>query len=103
MPDVRVQARLAAVAAGPLTVGRWLLGSGATYEAASKRFAPFDRLAAPDPRARRALAELARATLAAGRRVLLTVNNNAEGCAPLSIMALVEELAGSGRPPAGRR
>jgi uncharacterized protein YecE (DUF72 family) len=103
MPDVRVQARLAGVAAGPLTVGRWLLGSGATYEAASKRFAPFDRLAAPDPRARGALAELARAALAAGRRVLLTVNNNAEGCAPLSVVALVEELAGSGRPPADRR
>ncbi|HXO42312.1 MAG TPA: DUF72 domain-containing protein [Thermoanaerobaculia bacterium] len=103
MPDVRVQARLAGVASSPLTVGRWLLGSGASYEAASKRFAPFDRLVAPDPVARRALAGLAREALAAGRRVLLTVNNNAEGCAPLSIVALAEELAASGRPPANRR
>ena len=103
MPDVRVQARLAGVAAAPLTVGRWLLGSGASYEVASKRFAPFDRLAAPDPVARRALAGLARGALAAGRRVLLTVNNNAEGCAPLSIVALARELAASGRPPADRR
>jgi uncharacterized protein YecE (DUF72 family) len=92
MPDVRVQAHLAGTAAGPLTVGRWLLGSGATYEAASRRFAPFNRLAAPDPRTRRALAEVARGALAAGRRVLITVNNNAEGCAPLSIVALAQEL-----------
>lgn len=93
MPDVRVQARLAGVAAAPLMVGRWMLGSGASYEAASQRFAPFDRLAAPDPGARQALAGLAREALAAGRRVLLTVNNNAEGCAPLSIVALARELA----------
>jgi uncharacterized protein YecE (DUF72 family) len=92
MPDVRVQARLAGVAAGPLTLGRWMLGSGATYELAAKRFAPFDRLAAPDPAARRALAELAREAVGAGRRFLLTVNNNAEGSAPLSIVALAQEL-----------
>ncbi|HYL06098.1 MAG TPA: DUF72 domain-containing protein [Thermoanaerobaculia bacterium] len=98
MPDVRVQARLAGVASGPLTVGRWLLGSGTTYEQASKRFAPFNRLTAPDPAARRALAGLAREALAAGRRFLLTVNNNAEGCAPLSIAALAQELAHRGDP-----
>ncbi len=78
----------------PLTVGRWLLGGGATYEEAGRRFAPFNRLAAPDPAARTALAELARAALAAGRRFLLTVNNNAEGSAPLSIAALVREMVG---------
>jgi uncharacterized protein YecE (DUF72 family) len=99
MPDVRVQAHLAGVAEArspPLTVGRWLLGAGAEYEAAGKRFAPFNRLAAPDPGTRRALAELARESLAAGRRFLLTVNNNAEGCAPLSILALARELAARG-------
>jgi len=113
MPDVRVQAHLAGVADSPMTattatppmtpirpttptpmtIGRWLLGAGAEYEAASRRFAPFNRLAAPDPGARRALAEVAREALAAGRPFLLTVNNNAEGCAPLSILALARELA----------
>jgi uncharacterized protein YecE (DUF72 family) len=112
MPDVRVQAQVTGAVAGagggataapgtaqltspvPLVpvVGRWLLGSGVTYEEAGKRFAPFDRILAPDPGARRALADLARATLAAGRRFLLTVNNNAEGSAPLSIAALVGEV-----------
>jgi uncharacterized protein YecE (DUF72 family) len=92
MPDVRVQAHLAGVAAGPMTLGRWLVSAGDTYEAASKRFAPFNRLQAPDPTARRALAELASEAIAANRRFLLTVNNNAEGSAPLSIAALVREL-----------
>jgi uncharacterized protein YecE (DUF72 family) len=92
MPDVRVQSHLAGVATSPMTLGRWLLGTAATYEAASKRFAPFNRLQAPDPTARRALAELAGEALAAGRPFLLTVNNNAEGSAPLSIAALAREL-----------
>jgi len=96
MPGVRVQAHLTRAAGGPLQPGRWLLGAGATYEAAGRRFAPFNRLQAPDQGARRAWAELARAVLAAGRQLLLTVNNNAEGCAPLSIVALVEELLTAG-------
>lgn len=97
MPNVRVQAHLAGVFAGgdapgcPV-VGRWLLGEAGTYEAAARRFAPFNRLAAPDLAARRAWAELARQALAAGRRFLLTVNNNAEGCAPLSITALARAI-----------
>jgi uncharacterized protein YecE (DUF72 family) len=100
MPDVRVQAELTRAAAGALTVGRWLLGGGVTYEAASKNFAPFNHLAAPDTFARTALAELARQAIAADRRFLLTVNNNAEGCAPLSIAALVREtLTIDGNPP----
>jgi uncharacterized protein YecE (DUF72 family) len=91
MPDVRVQAHLTGALERGAVVGRWLLG-GATYEAAAQRFAPFNRLAAPDLGARRAWAELASQALAGGRRFLLTVNNNAEGCAPLGIVALVREL-----------
>jgi len=98
MPDVRVQAHLAGLAAAPLTLGRWLLGSGTTYEESARRFAPFNRLTAPDPAARRALVELAREALAAGRRFVLTVNNNAEGCAPLSIVALAQALVRPGAP-----
>jgi uncharacterized protein YecE (DUF72 family) len=108
MPDVRAQAHLTGAVdggAGGLTVGRWLLGSGATYGEAGRRFAPFNRLAAPDAGARRAWAQLAARALAAGRRFLLTVNNNAEGCAPLGIAALARELLdgqgiGAGAPHA---
>jgi uncharacterized protein YecE (DUF72 family) len=100
MPDVRLQARLtgAATAAAPWTLLRWLLPRDLTYAEASRRFAPFNRLAAPDPAARQAILELARQTLGAGRAFLATVNNNAEGCAPLSIEALAREWAAE--PPA---
>lgn len=92
MPDVRTQAHLAQSHRGPAVVGRWLLAQGMTYEQAGRIYAPFDRLAAPDPASRKSLAELARDTLASGREFLLTVNNNAEGCSPLSIEGLVREI-----------
>ena len=49
-----------------MTVIRWLLGAGLTYEEAGRRYAPFNRLAAPDPASREAVAALARAAVAAG-------------------------------------
>ncbi|RPH56533.1 DUF72 domain-containing protein, partial [bacterium] len=81
MPDVRVQARLAGTHRGPRTVLRWLLADGMTYEEAGRRYAPFNRMAAPDPANRQAVAHLAREALAANRPFLCTINNNAEGCA----------------------
>lgn len=95
MPEIRVQARLAGTArpGTPATVIRWLLGPGMTYEAAGRLYAPFDRMAAPDPAARKAIVELARDAIGAGRPFLCTVNNNAEGCAPLSIVELAKEIA----------
>ncbi len=97
MPEVRVQARLAGNSrpGAPATIIRWLLGAGLTYEEAGKRYAPFDRIQKEDPAARRALAELAREAHAAGRPFLCTVNNNAEGCAPLSIVELAREIVGT--------
>jgi uncharacterized protein YecE (DUF72 family) len=98
MPDVLAQARLAHIAdpdrprTATITLARWLLGPGMTYEDAGRRYAPFNRLHAPDENARRALATLARNALAAGRPFVCTVNNNAEGSAPLSIEALARML-----------
>lgn len=92
MPDIRAQARLAGTHRGPMTVLRWLLGAGMTYEEAGRRYAPFNRMAAPDPANRRAVADLAREALAAGHPFLCTINNNAEGCAPLSAVELAREI-----------
>ncbi len=92
MPDVRAQARLAGSHRGPMTVVRWLLGAGLTYEEAGRSYAPFNRLAAPDPAARAAVAELAREAQGAGRPFLCTINNNAEGSAPLSAVELSREI-----------
>lgn len=92
MPDIRAQARLAGSERGPMTVVRWLLGPGMTYEEAGRRYAPFNRIAAPDPANRKAVADLAGEALAAGRPFLCTINNNAEGSAPLSAVALAKEI-----------
>jgi len=94
MPDIRAQARLVGSHRGPLTVIRWLLGPGMTYEEAGRRYAPFNRMAAPDLTNRRAVADLAREAVAAGRPFLCTINNNAEGCAPLSAVELAKEIVG---------
>ncbi len=92
MPDIRAQARLVASERGPMTAVRWLLGPGMTYEEAGRRYAPFNRMAAPDPTNRRAVADLAGEALAAGRPLLCTINNNAEGSAPLSAVELAKEI-----------
>jgi uncharacterized protein YecE (DUF72 family) len=92
MPDVRAHAELTGSRRNPMTVVRWLLGPGMTYEEAGRRYAPFNRLQAPDLAARRALADLALEARATGRLFLCTVNNNAEGCAPLSIEGLAREV-----------
>lgn len=94
MPDIRAQAHLVGSARGPMTVIRWLLGPGMTYEEAGRRYAPFNRMAAPDPVSRKAVADLAREALAGDRRFLCTINNNAEGCAPLSVVELAREIVG---------
>ncbi len=72
---------------GPL-VCRWSLQRGLRYARAKDLFEPFDRLAAPDPATRSALARLIAATVGAGQPAYVTINNKAEGSAPLSIVEL---------------
>ena len=49
----------------------------------------------PDPDTRGALVKVMAATAAAGHNVYVTVNNKAEGSAPLSVLALAGILAPS--------
>jgi len=74
-------------------VCRWNLQRGQRYAEARDRWAPFDRLQAPDPGTRLGLARVMKATLDAGHRVVVTINNKAEGSAPASVRALAEALA----------
>ncbi len=73
-------------------VCRWNLQRGQRYAQARDRWAPFSRLQAPDPETRQTLAQVLAATLGAGHRVFVTINNKAEGCAPASVRALAEAL-----------
>ena len=77
-------------------VCRWNLQRGLAYAQAYARFEPFDRLQAPDPATRAAVARVAAATLDAGHRAFVTVNNKAEGSAPLSVVELARALAEPG-------
>lgn len=93
MPPIGEQA---ALLGGPETwpalVIRWMLGGGQAYEAARDRYAPFDRLVDPDLTSRSAIARLCRDAVAAGRSATVTINNKAEGSAPLSAVALARAI-----------
>jgi uncharacterized protein YecE (DUF72 family) len=95
MPPIESQLPvLRALWPGPL-VCRWNLHRkhGAYgYEEAKDLYEPFDRLVDPDPETRQVLARVIAATTAAGFPVFVTINNKAEGSAPLSVRALAEAL-----------
>ncbi len=89
MPPVDHQVR--PVAKGPLFI-RWMLHPGDDYESAGARYAPFDRLQAPDKLNRDRIAGMARAGLSAGRDVYVIAANNAEGSAPLTLSELAKTI-----------
>ncbi|MCF8532137.1 MAG: DUF72 domain-containing protein [Reyranella sp.] len=96
MPEVERQAAalrmLDGGKSGPLVV-RWNLHRGSLYQAAKRRYEPFDRLVDEDIETRRVLAGLATDVFKAGQKVWITANNKAEGSAPLSLLKLAEEIA----------
>ena len=61
---------------------------------ASRRadYFPFDRLVEEDEPTRAAVANLAARAAARGRGVFVTINNKAEGSAPLSVLRLAEVI-----------
>jgi uncharacterized protein YecE (DUF72 family) len=79
---------------GPM-VCRWNLNGlhGAYgYEEAKNLYLPFDQLVDPDLATRSVLAKVARASLAAGQHVYLTIGNKAEGSAPRTVEAMAQLL-----------
>ncbi len=79
---------------GPL-VCRWNLNRlhGAQgYEEAREIYRPFNALVDPDPALRSSLARVILGTTGAGFPAYVTVNNKAEGSAPLSVLALAQEV-----------
>lgn len=73
-------------------VCRWSLQRGQRYAQARDRWAPFDKLQAPDVATRTTLARVAAATLNAGHSAFITINNKAEGSAPESVIELALAL-----------
>jgi len=97
MPPIEDQLpMLRALWPGPL-VCRWNLHrrhGRFGYEDAEKLYGPFDRIVDPDPETREALARVIAGTTGAGQLAYVTVSNNAEGCAPLTIASLARDIAG---------
>ena len=65
------------------------------YEDARVLYSPYDTTVDEDLDTRQALARVALATARAGLPAYITISNKAEGCAPLSVAALVRELVGT--------
>lgn len=93
MPDVGTQARRTGALDGPALVVRWMLFANLSYEAARRRYQPFDRLVDEDLPTRRAVAALALDVAESGRPVYVIANNKAEGSAPLTLFKLGQLLA----------
>lgn len=102
MPPLPEQSRrLAALSPGPF-VARWNLHAGHRYEQAKAKYLPFNRIVDPDPDSRGAIARMAAEALSRGHPAYVTVNNKAEGSAPLSCVELGRAVreAIRKRPPA---
>lgn len=97
MPPIEDQLpMLRALWPGPL-VCRWNLHrrhGRFGYEDAEKLYGPFDKIVDPDPETRATLAKVISGTTRAGQHAYVTVSNNAEGCAPLTIASLARDIAG---------
>lgn len=90
MPAIDAQLDAARGAPFPLHVVRALLTGGQSYEEAVEAYAPYDRLQSPSEALRESLRKVVRHAVAARRRAIILVNNRAEGCAPLTIDAILE-------------
>lgn len=66
------------------------------YEAATRRYGAYDQMLDPDPDTRSLIARVAGATARAGHKAYVTVNNKAEGCAPMSVEALARAVLATG-------
>jgi uncharacterized protein YecE (DUF72 family) len=91
MPPLPEQWRRMRGRSAQALVARWMLHPGLGYEEARELYAPFDRLVNEDPGTRNDLAGLVLQAVEDGLPVYITVNNKAEGSAPVSI----ERLAGA--------
>ncbi len=93
MPPIAQQLALPGlVDAAPPVVCRLLIPPGKHYALRKQALEPFDRIVEPQPAMRRDVVDLAIAAVTAGRAVFVVVNNKAEGCGPLTVLALAEAI-----------
>ncbi len=92
MPSLRTQLS-AGKHVSSFMVVRLMLPPFTRYEAKKAEFAPFDRIAVPQPEMREDVLHILRAAEEADcEDAFVLVNNKAEGSAPLTVRALAKEL-----------
>ena len=92
MPAIGEQLLLHESITARFVVARALLRPGRTYAQAVDAFAPYDHIQDENPTLRADLSALAKAALELRIPAYLIVNNRAEGCAPLTIVAVARRL-----------
>src|SRR5262249_42010642 len=78
---------------GPFAAIRLVQPPGGDYKSRSAECAPFDRVVFAEERMRDDVARAIRACVAAGVELVISVDNKAEGSAPLTVRALAERAA----------
>lgn len=96
LPDEVLESHPRALMTAPFSVCRALVAPGTDYAAAVKRFQPYAHLQERHPRVRESLLRYLRTAQDRVERILVTVNNRLEGCAPITIEELRGELGGDG-------
>ena len=92
MPPLAEQQKRKDTFTAPLTVLRLLTPLKIFYEAAKKRVEPYNKIVGELPEIRRDTVNLVKQAVADNRRAYVLVNNHAEGNAPLTVEALVDQL-----------
>jgi len=95
MPPMGVQARRTRALEARALVVRWMLPPDIGYEEARARYAPFDKLVDEDLPTRETLSRACLAAVRRERPIFVTINNKAEGSAPLSAVRLAERIVAS--------
>lgn len=105
MPSIRKQLSLPGIFTSATVVCRLLLPPGRRYEAQREAFAPFDRVVEPDEDMRADVVALIERAIREKRAVYVLINNKAEGCSPLTALAIAERFVAArdrdGVPSAG--
>lgn len=92
MPTVGEQLTIPGVLTAKHVVARLSIVPDNRYEEQKKRFMPFNRIAIVADEARASVVALARAARRQHRTLFVTVNNKVEGCSPLTVRALIEQI-----------
>ena len=93
MPTLGEQLRIPGVMPGPFVIVRLMLPPGERYADLKEKYAPFDRLVAPQPAMRDDVAHIVELAGEQGFEVFVIANNKAEGSSPLTVHALAELIA----------